>query len=92
MTTYLPFTPSNSRSPPFLATITLDGSTYALAVKWSIYRQDWYFSLSTRSGAVVFYGALIGSPPNSNIYLAPGLFNKSTLLFRPSTGNFEIGP
>jgi len=37
-------------------------------------------------------GALVGSPPSANIYLASGVFVQSTILYRTGTNNFEIVP
>lgn len=92
MTIYVAFTPANNASPPFSATVTLDGGTYTLSVFWNIYRPGWYYSLTDQSGSVAITAALIASPPTANIYLAPGVLATSTLLYRDGTGNFEITP
>ena len=92
MTTLVPFLPSNVASPPFQATVTLDGTQYSLTATWNVYRGDWYFTITDQSGNVTFNGALIASPPDYDIYLAPGIFTTSTILYRDSTGNFEINP
>ena len=90
--TIIPFQPNSTNAPPFLATVTLDGVSYSLIAMWNLYRGDWYISLIDQSGNLIVNQPLIGSPPDSNIYLAPGAFTTSTLLYRVSTGNFEIGP
>lgn len=90
--TLIPFTPSANGGPPFSTLVTLDGSAYTFSAAWSIYRGDWYFSLTDVSGNLIINQPLIGSPPDATIYLAPGLFTTSTLAYRPSTGNLEIGP
>ncbi|MDR6421271.1 hypothetical protein J2801_003559 [Paraburkholderia phenoliruptrix] len=89
-TTLIAFSPNNSASPPFSTTVTLDGVSYQLIVTWNIAGQRWYASLQDQSGNVIWYGALIGSPLNYDILLAPGIFTTSTLLYRADTGNFEI--
>jgi hypothetical protein len=90
--TTLLFTPQASGGPPFSALVTLDGRPYRLAAMWNLYRYGWYISLTDQSGNLVVNQPLIGSPPNANIYLAPGAFTTSTLLYRVATNSFEIGP
>jgi hypothetical protein len=90
--TLIAFTPSQTTAPPFSATVTLDGNAYTLATMWNLYRGGWYVSLIDQSGNLVLNQPLVGSPPNANIYLAPGLFQTSTLLYRVNTNSFEIGP
>lgn len=92
MTIYIPFTPSNTSAPPFAVSVTLDSASYQLSCFWNLYRTGWYYSLTDQNNNVVFTGALIGSPLTADIYLAPGLFTASTLLYRADTGNFEVGP
>lgn len=92
MTTLIAFTPSATASPPFTATITLDGAQYGLIVAWNAYAGRWYYSLIDQNQNTVITAALVGSPSGSSILLAPGLFAASTLLYRASTGNFEITP
>jgi hypothetical protein len=92
MTTLIPFTPSNSSSPPFSVSVTLDSTSYQLIATWNLAGQRWYAQLQDQSGNVVWMGALVGSPLSSNIYLALGIFETSTLLYRADTGNFEITP
>lgn len=92
MTTLVAFTPSNASTPPFSTSITLDGASYNLQCFWNVYRGGWYYSLIDTSGNTITTAALVGSPPGTNIYLAPGIFTTSTLLYRDGTGNFEITP
>lgn len=92
MTTYISFAPSPAQSPPFQVTVTLDSVAYNLAAMWNFAAQRWYMSLVDASGAVAWYGALVGSPLNYDIPLAPGIFTTSTILFREDSGNFEITP
>lgn len=90
--TTIPFTPSITDAPPFSVLVTLDGASYTLAAAWNIYGQRWYVTLTDQSGNLIINIPLIGSPPNANIYLTPGMFTVSTLLYRVATNQFEITP
>ena len=90
--TLIAFTPSLTAAPPFSANVTLDGASYILSVSWNIYSARWYVSLSDQFGNLTTNQPLIGSPPGANIYLFPGIFTSSTVVYRPSTQNFEITP
>jgi len=90
--TTIAFLPNNASTPPFQAQVILDGNPYTLAAMWNLYRAFWYVSITDQSGNLVCNQPLIGSPPTSNIYLFPGIFTTSTLVYRPSTGNFEQTP
>lgn len=90
MTTIVPFTPDPVAAPPFSALVTLDGASYSLVTMWNFYSSRWYFSLTDQFGNLTINAPLIGSPPDSDIFLAPGVFTSSTLLYRATTGNFEI--
>lgn len=90
--TIVPFAPSPTSSPPFSAQIVLDNAPYTLVAIWSVYRSDWYVSLIDANGTTVITQPLIGSPADSTIYLASGLFMVSTLAYRSATQSFEVGP
>ncbi|NDU92755.1 MAG: hypothetical protein G3I10_09160 [Ferrovum sp.] len=90
--TIIPFIPSLTASPPFQATFTLDGANYLGSVRWNIAGQRFYFTLTDQNGNLIWNGALVASPANFDIYLAPGIFKTSTLLFRDGTNNFEQTP
>lgn len=92
MTTYIAFSPNNNSSPPFQSIFTLDNVDYTGTVTWNVTGARWYFTLSDQSGNVIWNGALIGSPTDSDIYLAPNVFTTSTILYREDTGNFEVNP
>ncbi len=92
MTTYIQFTPQPNQSPPFQTNMTLDGQSYTAIALWNFAGQRWYLSLIDQYNNTAWYGALIGSPLNANLYLALGVFQTSTLLFREDTGNFEVNP
>ncbi len=88
----IPFTPAPNQSPPFQTVMTLDGKAYKCAVTWGFYAQRWYMTLTDNSGALIWSGAMVGSPMDFNIYLALGIFKTSTLVYRVDTGNIEVGP
>lgn len=88
----IPFQPNPTTSPPFQTLLTLDGQSYSFVAMWNLYRGDWYFSLTDQAGNRVINQPLIASPPDSDIPLAPTLFTTSTLVYRKSTGNLEVGP
>lgn len=91
MATLIPLTLSNN-SPPFSRIFTLDGEAYNGSVLWNIAAQRFYFQLQDQGGNVIWMGALIGSPLNFDIPLAPGIFTQSTLIYREDAGNFEVNP
>ncbi len=90
--TTIAFLPNSENAPPFSTILTLDGQAYTFAAAWNLYAARWYFSLTDQSGNLVVNQPLIGSPPASDILLAPGIFTTSTLVYRVSTQNLEIGP
>ena len=91
--TTIAFQPNNSASPPFQAQVTLDGVSYSMITMANFYAANrWYVQLYDQSGNLVQNMPLIGSPPDFNIYLFPALFQTSTILYRVSTGLFEINP
>lgn len=92
MTTLIAFAPSLSTLPPWQGVFTLDGAAYSGVAMWSLFAQRWYLSLTDQNGNLAWNGAIVGSPLTSNIFLAPNVFNTSTLLYREDTGNFEVTP
>lgn len=92
MTTYVPLQIVQNASPPWNGQFTLDGQAYQGIVTWNFAAQRFYLSLAQQNQAPVWYGPLVGSPLNFNIYLAPGIFQNSTILYRSDTGNFEVNP
>jgi hypothetical protein len=90
--TTIPFAPSATQTPPFQVTVTLDSRSYNLTAMWNFAAQRWYASLTDASGGIAWYGAMVGSPLNYDIPLAPGIFTTSQILFREDSGNFEITP
>lgn len=92
MTTIIAFSPNNQSSPPFSTPLTLDSSSYVGNVTWNIFGQRWYLTIQDASSNVIWTGAMVGSSLDYNIYLAPGVFSTSTILFREDTGNIEVTP
>jgi hypothetical protein len=92
VTTFVAFAPNNQQSPPFSAVFTLDGTQYNAAATWNVYGQRWYLTLTDQAGNLAWNGALVGSPLDADIMLAPGLFTISTLLYREATAQFEVSP
>lgn len=88
--TVIPFTPNATQA--FSSLFTLDNVTYTGTVTWNVYAQRWYLILTDAAGNVAWNGGLVASPDDANIYLAPGVFTTSTLLFRDSTNQFEVEP
>lgn len=92
MTTLVPFQPNGQQSPPFRTIFTLDGASVIGTATWNIFGQRWYLSLTDQSGNNLWTGAMVGSPNGTNIYLAPNVFQTSTILYRADTGNIEVSP
>lgn len=90
MAEIIPFQPTATQ--PFQFSPTLDGVTYTATIPWNLTRQDFFLSLATQSGVLVCYRALVGSPPTYDIDLLAMLGFSSTLVYRESSQNFEIGP
>lgn len=88
----IPFTPSNSSVPPFSVIMTLDNNQVQANVTWNLSGQRWYLTLTDQNADILWNGPLIGSPVDYDIYLAPGIFTVSTLVFREATNSFEVNP
>jgi uncharacterized protein DUF6983 len=90
MTTYVAFQPQPNVVFQFQA--TLDGNLYTISLTWNVYGQRYYVNVYDTQNNWIVTIALIGSPPNYNINILGGYFTTSTLVYRVSTGNFEITP
>jgi len=88
----IPLVINPSTTPPFQTTVALDSASFSLSVTWNIAGQRWYATIQDQFANLVWNGPLIGSPLIYDIPLAPGIFSKSTILWREDTGNFEISP
>lgn len=89
MTTYVLFVPSLVAPPQFQA--TLDGNIYTVVMTWNLYSQRYYVNIYDQNATLVLCLPLIGSPPDYDISMTRNYFT-STLVYRVSTGNFEINP
>lgn len=92
MTTYVPLSISANATPPWQGNFTLDGANYQAQVVWNFAGQRYYLALYDNGGSLVWFGALVGSPLDYDIYLAPSLFTASTILYRADTNQFEVNP
>lgn len=90
MTTYIQFSPRPTTVSQYQ--VTLDGQQYNLLVPWSLYRKNWYIDLYDLQNNLVLSEGLVGSPDYYDIDLVWGYFETSTLVFRESTGQFEVSP
>lgn len=90
MTTFTPFTPSVSKNFSFQP--TLDGQVYSIAVTWSLFGQRWLVNCYDLSENLIFARPLRSSPNNADINMAAGFFNRSLLVYREQTRNFEVTP
>lgn len=88
--TVVPFRPS--LLTPFTFQAVTAAATYTVIITWSLAGQRWYFNLFTLSGVLVASMAMVGSPPNYGTDLAYGQIAPATIIFRVSTGNFEVNP
>ncbi|MDI2113077.1 phage baseplate plug family protein [Commensalibacter nepenthis] len=80
------FLPTNNNSPPFQATIYMDGSGYILKVWFNIYSQRWYFSLYDFNQTIIKTAPLISSTATHDINLTFNLFTRNSLVFREDIG------
>lgn len=91
-TTTIPFAPTQTAPQTFQA--TLDGVAYNVTITWLFGAgqrngANWYVNIYDQSGNWVVTLALVGSPDGYDISLTAGYFTTS-LVYRISTGNFEI--
>lgn len=89
MTTFVTY--QASAVAPFQFQAALDGQTYNITVAWNVYAQRWYLVIVDQSGNRIATLPRTGSPPNHDINIVGGYF-QSTLVWRPSSGQFEISP
>jgi hypothetical protein len=90
VTTLVAFQPSPSQ--PFQFQATLDGNPYNVIVTWNIFGQRYYVNVYDPSMNLIVAEAMTGSPLGYDIDLVWSYFTTSTLVWRPSTGNFEVNP
>lgn len=66
MTTYIPFTPSQSNL--FTAQVVLDGRPFTMTTPWNVFGRRYYVNLYGLNSTLIFSVPLVGSP--TGIYLA----------------------
>ena len=86
--TLVPFQPSATQ--PFQFQVITDEATYTAVVTWSLAGQRYYFNLYDLSQNLIACMAMVGSPPGYDIDLAYGQITPASVVFRTSTGNFEV--
>jgi hypothetical protein len=90
LTTYIPFVPSIQA--PFQFQATLDGNIYTIQCTWNLFGQRFYINIYDASNTLIVCRPQVGSPATYNINLLAGYFLASVLVYRASTGNFEVDP
>jgi len=90
MTTFVAFNPSPNQ--PFQFNPTLDGQTYIATCTWNVYGQRYYVNIYNNFRTLIVSRPIISSPDDYDINLVFGYFTTSTLVYRVSSGNFEINP
>lgn len=87
MTIYVNFSPIATENFSFLA--TLDGVACNVVCTWNLYGVRYYVTIFNDRGETIVYLPLIASPDGYDISMTAGYF-AATLVYRESTGNFEI--
>lgn len=90
MTTYIAFQPS--LIAPFQFQGTFDGQIYTVQCTWNLFGQRFYINIYDLSNNLIVCRPQIGSPTTYNINLLAGYFLTTVMVFRESSGNFEIDP
>lgn len=88
MTIFVDFSPIATENFSFLA--TLDGLACNVVCTWNLYGARYYVTIFNDRGETVVYLPLIASPDGHDVSMTAGYFT-TTLVFRESTGLFEIG-
>lgn len=83
-----PFAPSTSSNFQFSA--TLDGNPYTVICTFNTYGQRYYINVFDTTQARVLTRPVVGSPDDYDISLTLGFFT-TKIVYRASTGNFEVG-
>lgn len=71
---------------------TLDGTVYAVFIRWNVWAQRWYFNLYRLDNTLVLAQPLVPSPDDYDINLIEGYFTTSTMVFRDSSQQFIVTP
>ena len=84
----VPFTPSPSAN--FQFQLTLDGQQYNAICTFNPYRQDYYVWIYDTTQTLALARPVVPSPNSYDISITLGFF-ATKLVYRESTGNFEVG-
>lgn len=87
MTALIPFTVAPSQ---FIT--QLDNQPCIVQTRWNVSAQRNYINVYDATNTLVLSIPLIASPDSYDINLLKGYFTTSTLVFRASTQQFEVGP
>lgn len=92
MATIVPYTPS--QLSPFTFQATLDGSIYNCIVNYNLAGgpNRPYLNIFDLNNTLIVTKAMVASPSGYDINLVWGYFTTSTLVFRESSQQIEIGP
>lgn len=83
-----PFQPSSTANFQFSA--TLDGAPYTVICWFNVSGQRYYINVIDSSQTRVLTRPVVGSPDWFDISLTAGYFT-TKIVYRVSTGNFEVG-
>jgi hypothetical protein len=88
-TQIIAFSPSDVVA--FQFSVPLDANVYTATVKWNLFGQRYYITISDSGGTIIFTRAMVTSPPDSDISLTWGYFD-TALVLREDTQVFETIP
>jgi hypothetical protein len=89
-TSYIPFNPSPTSTPPFAFKATLNGQPYSVTITWNLSGQRWFLNVLTLQGVLVWTGASVPSPLNYDINIVNGFFGTSSIVLRAASNQFEV--
>ena len=84
----VPFTPSPSAN--FQFQLTLDGQQYNAICTFNPYGQRYYVNIYDTTQTLALARPVVPSPNSYDISITLGFF-ATKLVYRESTGNFEVG-
>lgn len=87
-TTLYQFAPSVTANYSFSP--TLDGAQYSVIISWQLFGRRWIVNVYDLSGNLVLAKPLRSSPDDYDINIIGGYFTSTTMVYRESTGNFEV--
>lgn len=90
MTTLVTFNPSSTAN--FQFNPTLDGVDYVAVCTWNSAAPRYYISIYDTARTLIMTRPITGSPDNYDINILFGYFTTSKMVYRVSSGQFEITP